>query len=200
MRITDIIWKDGVVEKLIGKHGVSITEVEETLRSKAVVRGMAKGRVRGEDIGSMPATRLTASLYLCWRSSACGSRASTYALRADSASGENCRCFLISPSAVRTLRNRCRISSRSAVALAKGFRSSLRDLSLSPNSSRHQPISRVTMPPQYSVPIAPSCQRTSTTNVRPARRPITWFTFASPSVRRCSMCAVLLQSYSSGVP
>lgn len=50
MRITDIIWKDSVVEKLIAKHAVSTAEAEETLLSRPVVRKMVKGRVRGEDI------------------------------------------------------------------------------------------------------------------------------------------------------
>lgn len=50
MRITDIIWKEAVVEKLIGKHGVSVAETEEVLLSKPVVRRMVKGRVRGEDV------------------------------------------------------------------------------------------------------------------------------------------------------
>ncbi|MEN6575466.1 MAG: BrnT family toxin [Phycisphaerales bacterium] len=50
MRITDIIWKDSVVEKLIGKHGVSIADAEETLLSGPVVRRMVKGRVCGEDV------------------------------------------------------------------------------------------------------------------------------------------------------
>lgn len=50
MRITDIIWKEGVVEKLIGKHAVSIAEAEEVLLSRPVVRRIVKGRVRGEDV------------------------------------------------------------------------------------------------------------------------------------------------------
>ena len=50
MRITDIIWKEAVVEKLIGKHNVSGAEVEEVLLSRPIVRRMAKGRVRGEDV------------------------------------------------------------------------------------------------------------------------------------------------------
>ncbi len=49
-RITDIVWKEAVVEKLIGKHSVSITEAEEALLSKPIVRRMVKGRVRGEDV------------------------------------------------------------------------------------------------------------------------------------------------------
>ena len=50
MRITDIIWKEAVVEKLIHKHNVSIAEAEEVLLSKPVVRRMVKGRVRGENV------------------------------------------------------------------------------------------------------------------------------------------------------
>lgn len=50
MRITDIIWKEAIVEKLIGKHGVSMAEAEEALLSRPVVRRIVKGRVRGEDV------------------------------------------------------------------------------------------------------------------------------------------------------
>mgnify|MGYP001024338224 CR=1 FL=1 len=50
MRITDIIWKERFVEKTAEKHGVSVAEVEEALLSRPVVRKMAKGRVRGEDV------------------------------------------------------------------------------------------------------------------------------------------------------
>jgi len=50
MRITDIIWKEAVVEKLTSRHGVSMAEVEEVLRARAVVRRTVKGRVRGEDV------------------------------------------------------------------------------------------------------------------------------------------------------
>ncbi len=50
MRITDIIWKEAIVEKLSYKHGVSIAEAEEVLRTKPVVRKVIKGRVRGEDV------------------------------------------------------------------------------------------------------------------------------------------------------
>jgi len=52
LRITDIIWKERFVEKLSSKHGVSITEAEEVLRSNPVVRRVTKGRVRGEDVYS----------------------------------------------------------------------------------------------------------------------------------------------------
>ncbi len=50
MRITDIIWKDCYVEKLATKHGVAVTEAEEVLLSRPVVRKMAKGHVRDEDV------------------------------------------------------------------------------------------------------------------------------------------------------
>ena len=50
MRITDIIWKERTVAKLADKHDVSVTEAEEVLFSKRVVRKMAKGHVRGEDV------------------------------------------------------------------------------------------------------------------------------------------------------
>jgi hypothetical protein len=50
MRITDILWKQAIVEKLADKHGISIAEAEEVLLSKPIVRRMVKGHVRGEDI------------------------------------------------------------------------------------------------------------------------------------------------------
>ena len=50
MQITDIIWKERYVEKLASKHGVSVAEAEEVLRSRPVFRRMAKGHVRGEDV------------------------------------------------------------------------------------------------------------------------------------------------------
>ena len=52
MRITDIIWKERFVEKLLTKHGVSVTVAEEELISKPIVRRVTKGRVRGEDLYS----------------------------------------------------------------------------------------------------------------------------------------------------
>jgi uncharacterized DUF497 family protein len=50
MRITDILWKEAIVEKLAAKHGVSIAEAEEVLLSEPVVRRMVRGHVRGEDV------------------------------------------------------------------------------------------------------------------------------------------------------
>jgi uncharacterized DUF497 family protein len=50
MVITKIIWKDQFVEKLDRKHGVSVAEAEETLRSNPYLRKMGKGNVKGEDV------------------------------------------------------------------------------------------------------------------------------------------------------
>lgn len=55
MIITDIIWKEQFVEKLESKHNVSIYEAEQVLYSNPLVRKVAKGRVRGEDIYSAQA-------------------------------------------------------------------------------------------------------------------------------------------------
>ncbi len=50
MRITDILWKEAIVEKLTIKHGVSVAEAEEVLLSARLVRRMVRGNVRGEDV------------------------------------------------------------------------------------------------------------------------------------------------------
>ena len=50
MHITDIIWKDVFVEKLAYKHKVTIFEVEEALNHNPVIRKIAKGNVKGEDV------------------------------------------------------------------------------------------------------------------------------------------------------
>ena len=50
MQITDIIWKEAVAEKLVAKHGVSISEAEDVLSSAFVLRWIVNGRVRGEDV------------------------------------------------------------------------------------------------------------------------------------------------------
>jgi uncharacterized DUF497 family protein len=50
VRITDVIWKERFVDKLVDKHGVSTLEAEEVLLSQPAVRRMVKGRVRGEDV------------------------------------------------------------------------------------------------------------------------------------------------------
>ena len=50
MKIGSIVWMDSTVEKLAAKHGVSVAEVEDVLVSRPVVRRVARGRVRGEDL------------------------------------------------------------------------------------------------------------------------------------------------------
>lgn len=55
MNITDIIWKEKFVEKIEVKHNVTVYETEEILNSNPLVRKVAKGRVRGEDIYSAQA-------------------------------------------------------------------------------------------------------------------------------------------------
>ena len=50
MRISDIVWKDRIVEKLGEKHAVSTDEVEEALLSNPVIRRAARGHAPGEDV------------------------------------------------------------------------------------------------------------------------------------------------------
>jgi uncharacterized DUF497 family protein len=50
MRITDIIWKEAVVEKLARKHGVTVIDAEKAMLSRPVVRKIVRGRVQGEDV------------------------------------------------------------------------------------------------------------------------------------------------------
>ena len=50
LHVTDILWKERVATKLADKHGVSTSEVEDALRSRPLVRKIAKGRVRGEHV------------------------------------------------------------------------------------------------------------------------------------------------------
>lgn len=52
MRITDIVWKNRYVDKLITKHDVSVDEAEDILLYTPVVRKVARGRVRGENVYS----------------------------------------------------------------------------------------------------------------------------------------------------
>jgi len=50
LRISDIVWKERIVEKLNEKHGVSTVEAEEALFSSPLVRWVARGDVPGEDV------------------------------------------------------------------------------------------------------------------------------------------------------
>ena len=50
MIINDIIWKQKFVDKLAFKHQVSIDEVEEVLCDDPIIRKMAKGHVKNENV------------------------------------------------------------------------------------------------------------------------------------------------------
>ena len=50
MRITDIIWNERFAAKIESKHGIMPDEVEQVLFSKAHVRRIERGRVRGEHL------------------------------------------------------------------------------------------------------------------------------------------------------
>ena len=50
--ICRIIWKDQFIEKLEQKHGVSVFEVEEVLSGKPLVRRVATGHTKNEDVYS----------------------------------------------------------------------------------------------------------------------------------------------------
>ena len=50
MHITEIIWKDTFVEKLARKHGVQIHEAEDALQRSPLIRKVARGNCKGEDV------------------------------------------------------------------------------------------------------------------------------------------------------
>lgn len=50
MRVERIIWVPDIVDKLAAKHGVMLTEVEEVLHAKPVIRRMKRGHRPGEDL------------------------------------------------------------------------------------------------------------------------------------------------------
>ncbi len=50
MRIREVIWKQRFVGKLLAKHGVSIEEAEDVLHARNLIRKVAKGRVKGQDL------------------------------------------------------------------------------------------------------------------------------------------------------
>jgi len=45
-----VIWKEQFVEKMEGKHGVAVREVEEILFSNPHVRLFEKGHIKGENL------------------------------------------------------------------------------------------------------------------------------------------------------
>jgi uncharacterized DUF497 family protein len=68
MRIEGIIWLRDVVDKLISKHHVEASEVEEVLNSKPKIRFVEKGDREGEDVylalGQTDAGRYLAILFI----------------------------------------------------------------------------------------------------------------------------------------
>ena len=50
MRIECVVWLDSIVEKLEGKHHVSIEEVEEVFSNRPRFRYVERGHRRGEDV------------------------------------------------------------------------------------------------------------------------------------------------------
>ena len=52
MTINEIIWKQYFVDKFAIKHNVTIEEIEEVFYSRPLIRKVAKGNIRNEDIYS----------------------------------------------------------------------------------------------------------------------------------------------------
>ena len=50
MRITEIIWKEQFGDKLFWKHQVTMNEAEAVLTSRPLMRKVARGRSRGENV------------------------------------------------------------------------------------------------------------------------------------------------------
>jgi len=68
LKITECLWIDRFVDKIIGKHNVFPEEVEEVLSNQPLIRRMEKGDVKGEDLyiafGRTDADRLLAILFV----------------------------------------------------------------------------------------------------------------------------------------
>lgn len=50
MKITECLWLDQFVDKIVRKHHVSLEEVEEVLSSNVFIRRLEGGQVKGEDL------------------------------------------------------------------------------------------------------------------------------------------------------
>jgi len=50
LKITECLWIDKFVDKIIGKHNVYPEEVEEVLSNQPTILKLEKGNVRGEDL------------------------------------------------------------------------------------------------------------------------------------------------------
>lgn len=50
MVINDIIYPDGVIDKLLRKHVIKINEIEEAICNKPKIKKAQKGKYAGEDL------------------------------------------------------------------------------------------------------------------------------------------------------
>ncbi len=50
MQLYDVIWKERYIQKLEAKHAVLTEEVEQILFSNPLIRRVAKGKIKGEDL------------------------------------------------------------------------------------------------------------------------------------------------------
>jgi len=50
LRITECLWLDSFVDKIIRKHGVFPEEIEDVFSGNAFVRKLEDGHVKGEDL------------------------------------------------------------------------------------------------------------------------------------------------------
>jgi uncharacterized protein len=68
LKITECLWLDEFVDKIIRKHGLTPDEIEEVLSGDVAIRKLEAGRVKGEDLyvafGRTTAGRYIAVLFV----------------------------------------------------------------------------------------------------------------------------------------
>jgi uncharacterized protein len=68
LKITECLWLDQFVDKIVRKHHVSPEEVEEVLSGNVTIRRLENGKVKGEDLyiafGKTAANRRLAVLFV----------------------------------------------------------------------------------------------------------------------------------------
>jgi uncharacterized protein len=68
LKISECLWLDQFVDKIIRKHHVSSEEVEEVLSGNVIIRRLENGQVKGEDLyvafGKTDAGRRLAVLFI----------------------------------------------------------------------------------------------------------------------------------------
>jgi uncharacterized DUF497 family protein len=65
MKIRGIIWLSEICEKILTKHNVRTTEVEEVFNSRPHVRHVRKGYRRGEDVYAALGRTAAGACLLC---------------------------------------------------------------------------------------------------------------------------------------